>query len=62
MIVEETARKYIAKKQGGLRSGRGCVDEIFALKQLVEKCRLEKGYGRVCRKELWRILHECRVQ
>ena len=60
-------------EQGGFRSGRGCVDQIFVLKQLVEKYRekrkelhvtfmdLEKAYDKVCREELLRVLHECRV-
>ena len=29
-------------KQGGFRSGRGCVDQIFALKQIIEKAGEKK--------------------
>ena len=51
--------------------GRGCIDQIFVLKQLVEKYRekmkelhfvfmdLEKAYDNVFREALWRALHEC---
>ena len=49
------------------------IDQIFVVKQLVEKYRekmkelhvafmdLEKAYDKVCREELWRVLHECGV-
>ena len=44
------------EEQGGFRAGRGCVDQIFTLKQIDQKCRvyvgfmdLEKAYDRVNR-------------
>ena len=61
-------RKY--ERTGGFRSGRGCIYQIFVLKQLVEKKRkelhvafmdLEKAYDNVCIGALWRVLHECGV-
>ena len=48
----------------GFRSGRVCIDQIFVLKQLIEKYRekwkklhvafvdLEKAYNKVCREVL----------
>ena len=51
----------IDDEQGGFRAGRGCVDQIFKLKQIGEKARekkrtvyvgfidLEKAYDRVTR-------------
>ena len=55
----------INDKQGSLRAGSGCVDQIFTLKQIGEKARekkcrvyvgfmdLEKTYDRVNREALW---------
>ena len=51
-------------------SAMGCLDQIFVLKQFVEKYRenrkelhvafmdLEQAYDKVCRKALWSVLHE----
>ena len=52
--------------QGGLRAGRGCVYQIFTLKQIGEKARekkvvyvgfmdLEKAYDGVNRETLWQV-------
>ena len=38
----ESTKENVAKEQGGFRSGRGCVDHIFVLKQVVEKDRERK--------------------
>ncbi len=60
--------KSVGAEQGGFRKGRGCVDQIFAVKivveQYLEKDRklfaafmdLEKMYDRVDRKGLWDTL------
>ena len=54
--------------KGALEWGRGCVDQIFLLKQIGEKARekkrrvyvgfidLEKAYDRVNREALWQML------
>ena len=56
--------------KGGFRARRGCEDQIFTLKQIVEKARkkkckcrvyvgfmdLEKAYDRVNREALWQVL------
>ena len=56
------------EEQRGFRKGRGCVDQIFAVKQICEKARrkgrkvymgfmdLEKAYDSVNRKGLWQVL------
>ena len=66
----ESTKEQVAEKQEGFGSGWECIDQIFVLKQLVEKCRkkgnklhvssmdLEKAYDTVRREELWRMLHE----
>ena len=58
----------IDDEHGGFRTGKGCVDQIFTLKQIGEKTRekkrrvyvgfidLEKVYDRVSRKSLWQML------
>ena len=60
----------VMDEQGGFRSGRGCLDQIFAVKQVIEKMietdkvmfmvfiDLEKAYDNVCREKLWRTLFE----
>ena len=56
----------IKDKQGGVRLGRGCVDQIFTLKQIGEKAwekkrkvgfmDLEKAYDRVNSEVIWQVL------
>lgn len=60
--------KSVGDEQGGFQRGRGCVDQTFAVKILVEKylekdrklfaafMDLEKAYNRVDRKGLWDTL------
>ena len=55
----------VMEEQGGFRSGRGCIDQVFAVKQVIEKMiekdrvmfmafiDLEKAYDNVCREKLW---------
>ena len=58
----------IGEEQCGFRKGRGCVDQIFVVRQLCEKflgkgrdvyfafMDLEKAYDRVDRRALWQVL------
>ena len=58
----------IDDEQGCFGARRGCVDQIFTLKQIGEKARekkrrvyvsfidLEKAYDRVNREALWQVL------
>ena len=71
-ILDERVRKVteglIGEEQGGYRKGKGCVDQIFAVKQVCEKAKergpkvymgfmdLEKAYDRVDRSVLWQVL------
>ncbi|KAK3893161.1 hypothetical protein Pcinc_003002 [Petrolisthes cinctipes] len=66
-LMEVTGNK-VSEEQGGFRKGRGCVDQIFALKSIVEKyigkgkklyaafMDLEKAYDRVDRKAMTEVL------
>ena len=63
-------KEQVAEEQWGFRFGRGCIDQIFVLKQLVENYREkrkelhvafvdpEKAHDKVCREASWRVLHE----
>lgn len=58
----------IGEEQGGFRRGRGCVDQIFSVRQVCEKAvergkevfwafmDLEKAYDRVDRNALWSVM------
>ena len=64
----EITEGRISEEQGGFRRGRGCVDQIFTVKMLVEKylvkgrklyaafMDLEKAYDRVDWNSLWDVL------
>ena len=52
-------------EQGGFIAGRGCIDQVFAMRQVIEKViekdkvvyaafvDLEKAFDSVCREKLW---------
>ena len=56
------------EEQSGFRSGSGCVDQVFVMKQMSEKfcgknkslfvtyMDLEKAYDRIDRDAMWRVL------
>src|SRR5678815_3019926 len=66
--VRRVTEGLIGEEQGAFRSGRGCVDQIFTLKQMIEKMRkkknklylgfmdLQQAYDRVNREALWQVL------
>ena len=66
--VQGMTEGLIGEEQCGFRSGRGCVDQIFAVKQLSEKfvsksknlyvayMDLEKAYDRIDRDAMWSVL------
>ncbi len=66
-LMEVTQRKE-SEEQGGFRKGKGCVDQIFAMKRSVEEylgkdkklyvafMDLKKAYDKVYREALWSVL------
>ena len=66
--IRETTERKVGEEQGGFRRGKGCVDQVFALKQINEKYTesgkelylafmdLEKAYDSVDRAALWRVM------
>ena len=40
--VRKATEGLIGDVQGGFRAGRGCVDQIFTLKQIAEKAKEKK--------------------
>ena len=71
--LQTIAETILPESQCGFRKGRGCVDMIFVLRQLVEKtCEhddtlfilfvdLKKAYDSVPRSALWRVLEKVGV-
>ena len=61
------------EEQGGFRAKRGCVDQVFTLRQVMEKAiekrrelfvafiDLEKAYDKVNRVKLWEALRRAQV-
>ena len=71
VLIEKVRRmteSLIGEEQCGFRQGRGCVDQVFVVKQLCEKFEskgkkmyvaymdLEKAYDRIDREAMWRVL------
>ena len=66
--IRSSVDRAIGEEQCGFREGRGCVDQIFAVRQLCEKylgvnrevymafMDLEKAYDRIDRNALWQVL------
>lgn len=66
--LQTVAEEVVPESQCGFRKERGCVDMIFAARQLIEKCYehdeslfilfidLRKAYDSVPRSALWRVL------
>src|SRR5678815_4862183 len=66
--VRQVTEGLIGKEQGAFRNCRGCVDQIFTLKLMIEKMRekknkfylgfmdLQQAYDRINREALWQVL------
>ena len=59
----------IRQEQAGFRKGRGCMDQIFALRNIIEQCLewntalfinsvdFRKAFESIHRNTLWKVLH-----
>ena len=66
--IKDKTEAAISEVQGGFRRGRGCVDQVFVVRQICEKylgkgkdvyfafMDLEKAYDRVDREAMWDVL------
>lgn len=72
-LIEQEYMNKEEEEQSGFRAGRTCTDNIFCLKQVIEKrsavsqethlmfIDLQKAYDTVPVKKLWKVLHETNV-
>jgi hypothetical protein len=66
--LQTITEAILLENQSGFRKGRSCIDNVFALNQIIEKRRefnlkmhiafidLEKAFDRINRSKLWEIL------
>ncbi|KAL0187117.1 hypothetical protein M9458_018787, partial [Cirrhinus mrigala] len=66
--IYDAVDKSLRNEQAGFRRGRGCIDQIFALRNIIEQCTewqrqlyinfvdFEKAFDSIHRDSLWRIL------
>ena len=71
--VKAKTEDKVMNEQGGFRFGRGCVEQVFVVRQVVEKTMedkeaymtfvdLAKAYDNVSREKLWMVLEEYGVE
>ena len=66
--ISNTVDEHLRKEQAGFRPGRGCSNQIFILKNIIEQCNewntslyinfidFEKAFDSVHRESLWKIM------
>ena len=66
--LRDTIDPHLRKEQAGFRKGRGCTDQIFALRNIIEQCLewnaplhinfvdYQKAFDSIHRESLWKIL------
>lgn len=71
--LRESTERRVMEEQGGFRAKRSCIDQVFTLRQVMERgiekrrelfmafIDLEKAYDRVNRGRLWEALRQAQV-
>ena len=66
--ISDTVDKSLRKEQAGFRKNRGCIDQIFTLRNIIEQCTewqrqlyvnfvdFEKAFDSIHRESIWQIL------
>ncbi len=66
--IDEAIDKKLREEQAGFRKGRGCIDQIFTLRNIIESCAewniplhinfvdFQKAFDSIHRNTLWKIL------
>jgi len=66
--MDKAIDKELREEQAGFRAGRGCIDQIFALRNIIEQCiefkqqlhinfvDFRKAFDSIHRSSLWKIL------
>jgi hypothetical protein len=66
--IQKTVDTQLRREQAGFRQGRGCIDQIFALRNIIEQCTewnaslvinfidFKKAFDSIHRETLWKIL------
>ena len=69
-LLTPYARRFVGRYQAGFTGARATTDQIFSLRQILEKCReynvpthhifidFKAAYDTVDREQLWQIMHE----
>lgn len=72
-IIEQEYQEHQEEEQSGFRAGRSCTDNVFCLKQIIEKktatnrdvhltfVDLQKAYDNIPTKKLWEVLQESNI-
>ena len=71
--ISKAVDQQLREEQAGFRPGRGCTDQIFTLRNIIEQCTewqrqlyinfvdFEKAFDSIHRESLWRILRAYRI-
>ena len=72
-ILDSAIDKRLREEQAGFNKGRGCIDQIFTIRNIIEQCLewnsplyinfidFQKAFDSLHRGTLWKILQSCGV-